>query len=451
MVLIFLIILTFIFNDSTYSYIELDEVHAYVFERYEKGTFDNWWLVNVPNFPKERKEIEEVEGVYLDQRGVGIYITIWPRPDYIGQVWHFQFISPKGTVIDHTLKYTGEYPYDWLYDNWIKIDEPYSGFFRQNFYGRFTGFTEITRCTTGIDGNWVLRFKEGDAVLKEWNFTLKPIDRGQITLELQSYQALPDGLEEEPNSTSGGDRIDLTVNFNKCTGNVENQSIHLKNKFNNGTGGHNHNETVECINNISRDLYSYCGDFTRWDITTDENGNGTSTFISPYYSGTVDITAYTYSGLYEGKHTKSVDIKVPGLVPMGSSIAFILYPDNEGCEHGALNHNYNQNALKAFRLLAIYWYYSDYNPNNKLLKFTAGSLPWGGKFDDGVCWSSHSSSNHHYHRQGRDCDISTRYSDGTYMNQNQFLDYIRSERLRNLHLTLGDHNSYHTHVRYSGN
>lgn len=382
----------------------------------------------------------------MDQRGIGIYITIWPRPDYVGQEWSFEFIPPSGSAIVHTLKYTGSYPYDWIYDGWVQIDEPYPGCFRNNFYGRFTGFTEITNCTTAKDGNWALRFKEGNVVKKEWHFILKPIDRGTITIELEEgvSSILPDGLEEEPNTSAGGDYIDVHVNFKTCQGAIKNQSVYLSNKFVNGTGGHTHNEPVECISSISRDLYSYCGNFSQWDLTTDQNGNAQSVFTAPYYSGEVEIKAKSYYKTYQREHSKKLEIKVPNLIKAGSNIGYQLFSDNKICIHGDLVHYYNKNALTNFSNLAIWWYYSEYNPNYKILKFTAGSLPWGGKFDDGECWSSHSSENHHYHRQGLDCDISTSYTDGTKIDQQKFNSFV----IRNGFSTC-DFNDYHTHVRSS--
>ncbi len=98
--------------------------------------------------------------------------------------------------------------------------------------------------------------------------------------------------------------------------------------------------------------------------------------------------------------------------------------------------------------LVSYWFWDEENPAPKIYpRMTAGSLAWGGKFDDGVCWSSHRAQNHRWHRQGKDMDIGkANFPDGNKINA--FRDLADELFLQKRIFVEIDHeNEYHWHFR----
>jgi len=163
------------------------------------------------------------------------------------------------------------------------------------------------------------------------------------------------------------------------------------------TGGHIHTE------NRPKGIFT-CGSMgSPWTctLTTDNSGQAPFEFVATPISGTHTITA-TCAGC-SNTETKSVDVKLNGLIPIPGSSRYAL-SDSKGVigavtnKHTA-NHYLTSTAITGLKGLANI--YAAVNPGAKLYLNDA-SLVWGGLFDVG---STPWLSPHSLHDKGRSLDI----------------------------------------------
>ena len=433
-------------NGNSMNSIQPENIHAYVFPT--ENANPRWYYIY--DLPEDKRKLAEQDEVYMDEVSFGIFMHGWPCGDYIGKNWIFEFTSPDGIVTKLTIEYGsffwGERYWEWRVNDgstFTYIDEAYHCLLANLWYAYDLGLFKKSQCSFDKVGNWVLKFIYSGNVMKIWNIEVRNIDRGWLWMSEPVASILPDGLEIE-GIGEGGDSTNLNVIFKTCDGPQRNQSISFEQQFINNTGGHNHDEPQICQSSRTQ---PYCGIITPETVTTGSNGQADFQFTAPYYSGKVEIKARTNYKDYEREAKRQINVLVPGLQRLSGSM--VLVPDNENCVHGDYNNYYNPNAMLNFQTLASEWLSSDSNPQEQALRFTAGSLPWGGKFDDGICWSNHNSGNHQWHRYGRDADIATLYPNGSYMNQSAFLTFIRQSFLTGrLRLQVIHFDGAHTHVRY---
>jgi len=439
-----------------------NHIKAYVFPRECPGGNNTYYYP----LPEEKRELQENDVIYRDEECIAVVLDQFPCYCYYEgkEWWIFEFESPpdQNNVTqkydEYIIHFGGaSYYSDWsVFGQWYGSGPPPNRCSLYELWGIWIKFysARYIHCLKDKNiGIWKIRLiyksdiPSEEVVLKEWSVELKNIDRGRVKLSLPDNPEyiLPDGLEIET-QTGGqacGDSANISLNFITCNGPKEAQTINFKQKFINRTGGHNHSEPEECDGTRQ---HPYCGYFSPSSVSTDKEGNASTTFTAPYYSGKIKIKAEAeYAEGNPAKDEREITVKVPDLVSFFPFYIWQIVPDNLSCIHGSENNYVNNEMQNDLVDLFVEWYIHPLNSDPKWLpRLTAGSLQWGGKFDDGVCWSDHSSGNHQWHRRGRDIDIGKSNMD--LNKQRAFSRLIRQlyrERIINIIVHHSNENHWH--------
>lgn len=207
---------------------------------------------------------------------------------------------------------------------------------------------------------------------------------GRTTTEPSTLLPLNAVVEDQNGAVQSGKRVTITATVQD------------------GTGGHIHSEnrpkgTFTCSSSLGTSPASCT-------LTTDSSGQAPFIFVATPISGTHTISA-TCDGC-SNTETKSVDVKVSGLIPIPASPQLYALQDSTGAVIGAIpgkhtaNHYLTSVAItKLERLARIY---IGANPTAKLYLNDA-SLEWGGLFDVGrnTPWYSP----HSTHDKGKSLDM----------------------------------------------
>lgn len=390
-------------------------IKAYVFPFECPKFYDD----NGNPMPEEKRELQENDIIYKDEECLAIVLERFPC--YCSQMgieeWVFEYEEADGTTTSGRIIHDPNLAYPnngWItFGIYWQYGQPLPCFMSDQWHGIKFYQTKSIHCEKNEQkfGMWRLRFKYCSSawggecnILREWNVEFRNVDRGRLKLTLPDNpeSILPDGLEVEPNTQAGGDTTRLNLYFETCDGPVQNQSISFRQKFINGTGGHNHEEPPECG---AMRTHPTCGSITPSTVTTNRRGNAEATYTAPIYSGGSEIKAVTDYNGYEREAKEKIYHVVEGLSSVSSQGLFLVLPDNQICIHGNANNflsgvmfDHLNNFITVFNTYCRF----DQSP----LYMTAGSLPAGGKFDDGpTCWATHRSRKHLYHRQGLDVDL----------------------------------------------
>ena len=439
-------------SGTLYS-INPDSVHAYVFPT--KPPIQRLWPAW--DLPKDKRELAEHDKVYMDEASFGIFMHGWPCGEYAGENWVFEFTAPDETVTAHFIQYDAYGSWEWNYNNQLFLDEPYRCLLANLWHAYDFGFLISSRCLFDKVGFWILKLKHDETEIKVWYIKVENIDRGRIEIlndpTSVSMPLAPDGISEGRSRHGSIVRIsageaDLQIRTENCSGPLSEQAITFTQQFMDSTGGHSHGSPPSC--GADNGASHTCGTIAPASPTTDSNGDSTVTFTSGYYSGEIEVTAHTTYESYEREAKLTMYVGITGLSVLPSNNLHVAVPDIDPCVHGYENNYYDSGFKNWLYSLASYWVNSNNDPNRYALKLTAGSLPQGGKFDDGdPCWNTSGSSNHEWHRMGYDADISHYYfGDLDGFSPSVFSDFIDNSPVLRAHIVADHLNQWHVHVRY---
>ena len=265
-------------------------------------------------------------------------------------------------------------------------------------------------------------------------FEPTPFQPGQATINGGSLTSIPPTLP--PNNVAESTTLSVTVKDDKSCGKpLEDIPISVKNNIVPGSGSHLHFSFPEEIGtgryvNADPVILTSSDSDTSITSTTDADGEFFAVYDAGVYgvSEKVTVTVTNPETGDELETSSTLDIKIPGLVPLSDSnsgapyIVAGSYSNDCDREHNDGHFIRRSHYLNETVLLSAEDMANEYlTRTNGTLSFNDASLEYGGFFDDGD--SNHRSGACHVsHRQGIDLDVN--HIDNSFNGtRNMFEDY----------------------------